>query len=161
MIRTFSLLAGVILASPVAAAAPAMTSAVVVPALEQCILAATARTGGDGSGPLITDCISVGSAACQNEGGTPSNALVIRCDVDELIFWNALLAFETAQLQKSVQRAGLADLRALQKVWLVWKSARCDLVRKSEQDAARTDVDVSFCVMETTALRAIDLMAAL
>lgn len=160
MIRLLSLIAlSSLLATP-ASAAPKFQSSVIEPTLEQCITAAATR-GQNESGPVLTDCISAGSNACQNEDSNPSSSVIIRCDGEELMFWQALIAFETDQLHKSLKPQGLASLRASEKAWNAWKDARCDFVRKSEPDAKTVGVDISYCLMETTALRAIDLMVAL
>jgi uncharacterized protein YecT (DUF1311 family) len=160
MIRFVSFFAILALLATPALAAPRFQSSLIEPTLEQCITAAATR-GNNESGPVLTDCISAGSNACQNEDSNPSSSVIIRCDGEELTFWQALIAFETDQLHKSLKPQGLAALRASEKAWTAWKDARCDLVRKSEPDAKTMGVDVSYCLMETTALRAIDLMVAL
>lgn len=159
MIRAAVVLCALLLATP-ALALPKFQSSVIEPTLEQCIVAAMTRDDNE-NGPVLTDCISTGSNACQNEDANPSSSVIIRCDGEELMFWQALIAFETEQLHKSLKPKGLASLRASEKAWIVWKEARCDFVRKSEADSNTVGVDVSYCVMETTALRAIDLMVAL
>ncbi len=156
MIRVLALAALLLLPAP-AIAAP---SDVVEPALQQCILSATTRSEDD-SGPIITDCISVGSNACQNEPGGSSNAGIVRCDGIEEAFWTALMTFEYGELVKKLKPDALASLKAAQKAWTPWRLARCDFVKKSQPDATLVAVDVSYCKMETTAQRAIDLMAAL
>lgn len=163
MIRALSIVAALLLAAPVFAAVPVATpdNSLVEPALQQCILSATVQSEDSEGGPLITDCVSVGSAACQNAQSSHVSAVVVRCDGEELAFWQALMTFETAQLQKSLKPAGLSALRSSQKAWLAWKDARCDFAGKSQNDPGLVATDVSFCQMETTALRAIDLMAAL
>jgi uncharacterized protein YecT (DUF1311 family) len=161
MIRLAALIATLLFMSDAMAAVPPTGSSVVEPALQQCILAATTQNSDSEASPLITDCISVGSNACQNESNGSSNAKIISCDGQELAFWDALMSFEFGSLQKSLNRDALASLKAAQKLWAPWRQARCDFVRKSGKDTAQIGVDVSYCLMETTALRAIDLMVAL
>jgi len=159
MIRFAAFVCALLLATP-ALAVPKLESSVIEPTLEQCLTAAATR-GDNQSGPVLTDCISAGSNACQNEDTSPSSSVIIRCDGEELMFWQSLIAFETDQLHKSLKPQGLLALRASEKAWTAWKDARCDFVRKSETDAKTMGVDVSYCLMETTALRAIDLLIAL
>jgi uncharacterized protein YecT (DUF1311 family) len=159
MIRLAALICALLLATP-ALAAPKLQSSIIEPTLEQCITAAATR-GQNESGPVLTDCISVGSNACQNADSNPSSSVILRCDGEELMFWQALIVFETDQLHKSLKPQGLAAFKASERAWTAWKDARCDFVRKSEPAARTVGVDVSYCLMETTALRAIDLMVAL
>ena len=158
----------VLLASTLAAAAAAPAAAPpqspsVEPALEQCIQAALTPAGpGEESGPNITDCISVGSTACQNDaGGSASNPIVVRCDGQEQAFWDSLIDFEYGELQTALKGDALAALKRSQKAWSPWRDARCGLVRQSEGKIATADIDVSYCQMDTSAQRAIDLMQAL
>ena len=160
MIRFISLVAMLSLFATPVFALPKFQSSVLEPTLEQCITAAATR-GDNESGPVLTDCISAGSNACQNEDSNPSSSVIIRCDGEELMFWQALIIFETDELHKSLKPQGLAALKQSERVWDAWKNARCEFVRKSEPDAKTVGVDVSYCLMETTALRAIDLMVAL
>lgn len=156
----FAVLIAAALGMPATAAPPTFDSDVIEPTLEQCIVAATTQGSSEG-GPIITDCVSLGSHACQAQQTSPSSSVILKCDAQELMFWEALIKFEMVQLQTSLKPPGQAALKASEKAWIAWKDARCDLVRKSGKNAALTAVDVSFCLMETTALRAIDLMAAL
>jgi uncharacterized protein YecT (DUF1311 family) len=160
MIRLIAMLPALLFAQQ-ACAAPVVGSGAAPPALIQCISAAMSTGPGDESGPLITDCVSVGSNACRNTQSDTSDTAIVRCDGEELSFWDALLTFELSTLQKSLKPEGLRSLRSSQKVWIPWRAARCDFVKTSEQGTKQVTVDVSFCMMETTALRAIDLMYAL
>jgi uncharacterized protein YecT (DUF1311 family) len=160
MIRLLALLPALLMAQG-AWAAPAPGSGAAPPALIQCISGAMSTSPDDESAPLITDCVSVGSNACRNTQSDTSDAATMRCDAEEQSFWQSLLDFEFSSLQKSLKPEGLKSLRASQKTWLPWRTARCDFVKSSEQGSKQMMVDVSFCMMETTALRAIDLMYAL
>jgi uncharacterized protein YecT (DUF1311 family) len=160
MIRLLALLPALLLAQQTYAA-PAAGSGAAPPALIQCISAAMSTGPGDESGPLITDCVSVGSNACRNTQSDTSDSTMVRCDAEEETFWEALLTFEFSTLQKSLKPDGLSSLRASQKAWIPWRAARCDFVKSSEKGTKQVVPDVSFCMMETTALRAIDLLYAL
>lgn len=166
MIRIIAVASMLAFITPAMAAAPSSnppTSTALEPALEQCIRAALApATPGEEAGPNITDCISVGSVACQNDaGGGTSNPIVVRCDGEEQAFWDSLIDFEYGELQTALKGDALATLKRNQKAWTPWRSARCDLVKQSEAKVASVDIDVSYCQMDTSAQRAIDLMQAL
>lgn len=160
MIRLLTLLCALLITQQAQAASPLSNSAA-PSALIQCISAAMNTSPDDQSGPVITDCVSVGSNACRNSQSDTSNAATVRCDGEEEAFWDALLTFEVSTLQKSLKPDGLKSLRDSQKAWVPWRNARCDFVKSSERGTKQVDIDVSFCMMETTALRAIDLMYAL
>ncbi len=165
MIRILAIVSLVAIATSAGAAAPTppSTSPAVEPALQQCIEASlTPESPGEQAAPNITDCISVGSNACQNDsGGGSSNAAVVKCDGEEQAFWDSLTAFEYGELQTTLKGDALAALKRAQKTWAPWRDARCDLVKQSEAHVANVDIDVSYCQMDTSAQRAIDLMQAL
>jgi uncharacterized protein YecT (DUF1311 family) len=160
MIRSLALLSALLFAQQ-GQAAPIAGSGAAAPALIQCLSAALTANPEDESGPVITDCVSTGSNACRNTQTDPSNVAIVRCDREEQAFWEALLTYEVSSLQKSLKPEGVASLRRSQKVWLAWRAARCDFIQTTEKGTKQADVDVSFCQMESTALRAIDLMYAL
>lgn len=160
MIRSLALLSALLFAQQ-GQAAPIATSGAAPPALIQCLSAALTANPDDKSGPVITDCVSTGSNACRNTQTNPSNTAIVGCDREEQAFWEALLTYEVTTLQKSLKPDGVGSLRRSQKVWLTWRAARCDFIQATEKGTKQVDVDVSFCLMESTALRAIDLMYAL
>ena len=160
MIRLIALLSALLFAQQ-GFGAPLAASGAAAPALIQCISAAMSTSPNDESGPLITDCVSVGSNACRNTQSDTSDAAILGCDGEEELFWQALLDFEFSTLQKSLKPQALKSLRSSQKAWVPWRAARCDFVKSSEQGSKQVTVDISFWMMETTALRAIDLMYAL
>jgi uncharacterized protein YecT (DUF1311 family) len=136
-------------------------SATLVPALQQCIegVEASAKAGGDDSDvPNMADCISVGTNACQNESGASTPQGIVVCDREEQAFWEALLSFSYDSLRTSLPASAFRSLEAAQKAWLPWRAARCKFVFDSSGSAADSPDYLSFCLMETTGERAIDLL---
>ena len=159
MIRAIVLAAALLFASQ-APAKDTITSAALEPALQQCIEAVNSGQDGDSS-PQITDCISVGSNACQNEPGGSSTQGIAGCNRQEQMFWDSMVSFIYAELKQSLKGDALSSLKSSQKAWTPWREQRCKFVYSTTKDGSISQVYLTYCLMETTALRAIDLMDAL
>ncbi|MEP7240133.1 MAG: hypothetical protein ABI697_04535 [Devosia sp.] len=146
-------------------AALAPKASIAEPALQQCIEGIIAQRGsGEDSGSstaLLTDCIGVGTNACQNDVGDVSAKVLVACDENERAFWAMLAGYALGELRTSLRGAGLAGLEHEEAAWPPWLKARCDFVRLSIADPEQSQLESSWCVMETTGEHAIDLVLAL
>lgn len=135
--------------------------AAVDPALQQCIEAVNdTRLSDDGSGdlPSLSECIGAGTNACQEEPGGASTQGMSACNEAEQAFWDDLLNYAYTSLRDSLEPEIFSALQAAQQAWIPWRDARCNFVYENAKDGTISQVLTSFCLAETTAQRAIDLM---
>lgn len=159
MIRTIVLTAVVLFATQTYAE-DATKSPGLEPALQQCIEAVNSSQDQDNA-PQMSDCISVGSNACQNEPGGSSTQGISGCNRQEQAFWDSMVTFIYGELTRSLKGDALTTLKSSQKAWTPWRDTRCKLVYATTKNGSMSQVYLTYCLMETTALRAIDLMDAL
>lgn len=131
------------------------------PPLQQCIEAVNdMRQSDDGSGdlPRLAECIGVGTNACQEEPGGASTQGMSACNAAEQAFWDDLLNYAYGSLRDSLAPEVFDALQAAQQAWIPWRDARCNFVYETSKEGSISQVFFSYCLAETTAQRAIDLM---
>lgn len=103
-------------------------------------------------------CIAVGTNACQDLPGGSSTQGIAQCNRFEEAFWDDLLNYSYDTLKEQLEPDVFASLKAAQKAWLPWRKAKCEFVYQNSKQGSISVVFQSYCMMETTADRAIELV---
>jgi uncharacterized protein YecT (DUF1311 family) len=159
MIRLIALIALLGLVAP--ARADDVPSPELTEALQQCIEAVNdSRASDDGSGdvPGYTECIGVGTNACQSVPGGDSTIGMVDCNTKEQTFWDDMLNNAYGELEARLDADAFAALKQAQEAWIPWRDAKCEAVLAIFSEGSIRGVIYSSCLMETTAQRAVDLM---
>lgn len=163
MIPRLLLAAALLLGTAPAFAQDAPTSPALTLALQDCIEAVHGGAAPDADDrsdetPALDACIGVGTNACQDETGGSSTQGIAACNSEEQRFWDDLLNQMYGQLADVLEPNVYAALRKAQKAWIPWRDARCAFVDANAGAATIRSVVFTYCLLDTTAQRAIELM---
>ncbi len=124
--------------------------------LQQCF-AGVAEAGevDAGGGVSLLDCIGAASNVCQEED--PSTQGIVACNSREQSWWDEQLNDHYATLKAGLQADIFGSLQKAQRAWLAYRDANCDYQYQLWGDGTMRQVIGSYCWMEMTAQRAIDL----
>jgi uncharacterized protein YecT (DUF1311 family) len=158
------LLAGLLalaLAIPTAAQEPAYTNDDEM-ALQQCFEAVNDTNSTDNTDTVsLHDCIGAASGICQEVPGGDSTQGIAQCNQREQAWWDMMLNGYYADLQGTLEPKVLDSLKLAQRAWIKYRDAKCQFAYDLWADGTISVDVLSYCLMETTATRAIELGDAL
>lgn len=106
-------------------------------------------------------CIGKVSTPCQERPGMSSNVGMRMCFDREGAIWDALLNERYRRLQAKLSAEGRAKLRDVQKLWMRWRDAKCEMAHVFHEGGSIAGPLSRECVMSETGRRAIELGSAL
>lgn len=102
-------------------------------------------------------CIGQISKACMEQPGGYSTLGMKVCTDRETDAWDRLLNRNYQLLRKKFPEAAAEKLKEIQRAWIEWKGTKCELGYVLFEGGTLAGVVAGSCVMETTAIRAIEL----
>ena len=126
--------------------------------MQQCFEAV--RDIADGSSTQA-DCIGTATNICQGSPEGSSTPGIADCNRRETSWWDAQLNFYYEELQAKLAPDVFQSLRDAQRTWLAYRDAKCKFVYELWRDGTIRSAMQSFCILEETAHRSIELGAAL
>jgi uncharacterized protein YecT (DUF1311 family) len=158
------LLAGLLafaLAVPAHAQEPAYTNDDEM-ALQQCVEAVNDTNSMENTDTVsLHDCIGAATGICQEVPGGDSTQGMAQCNRREQAWWDMMLNSYYADLQGKLEPKVLDSLKLAQRAWIKYRDAKCQFAYDLWADGTISSVVLSYCLMETTATRAIELGDAL
>jgi uncharacterized protein YecT (DUF1311 family) len=131
-------------------------------ALQQCVEAVNDTNSAentDTAGQL--DCIGAATGLCQSVPGGNSTQGMAECNRREQAWWDMTLNAHYGELQGTLEPDLLESLKLAQRAWIKYRDAKCQFAYDLWAEGTISLVVNSYCMMETTATRAIELGDAL
>ncbi|MCH9808152.1 MAG: DUF1311 domain-containing protein [Alphaproteobacteria bacterium] len=107
-----------------------------------------------------TRCIGVAARACEEQPDMGSTAGMRDCYVRENAVWDELLNGSYKQLLDNLSKKSGNKVRDMQRTWIKWRKQKCEMPYLLYEGGSMAGPMASWCVMETTAMRALDLEKA-
>ena len=143
--------------APAAAVEPAYTSDDEM-TLQQCFEAVNDTNSAENTDTVsLHDCIGAASGICQGIPGGDSTQGMVACNQREEAWWDAQLNTYYDQLQSNLEPDVAESLKLAQRAWLKYRDAKCTFVDQLWRDGTIHSVMASYCTMDATATRALEL----
>ncbi len=116
--------------------------------------------GAENSLSLIS-CIGVAASACEKKPEMASTRGLTDCSIRENAVWDERLNSRYQVLRAELSEQSARKLRDIQRTWIAWRKEKCELPYLLFEGGSIARVLAAQCVMRATALRAIELDAAI
>ncbi len=83
------------------------------------------------------------------------------CNAREIVVWDELLNSRYKRLRKAVSENGAKKLRQIQRSWISWRKAKCEMPYILFEGGTMAGPLAAGCLLKATAVRAVELGTAL
>ena len=129
--------------------------------MQQCFEAVNDTIASGDDSVSLRDCIGSASNICQTAPGGGSTVGMVDCSRREQSWWDGQLNSYYGELETALEPGVFASLRKAQKIWIAYRDAKCDFTYQLWSEGTISQVFLAYCLMDTTAERAIELSQAL
>lgn len=127
-------------------------------ALQQCVEAVNdTNTAENTDTASLHDCIGAATNLCQAIPGGDSTQGMADCNRREQAWWDMTLNGYYGDLKGTLEPDVQESLKLAQRAWITYRDAKCKFTYDLWADGTISVVFYSYCMMETTATRAIEL----
>lgn len=131
-------------------------------ALQQCFEAVNDTNSTENTDTAsLHDCIGAATGLCQAVPGGDSTQGMAECNRREQAWWDMTLNGYYADLQGTLEPKVLDSLKLAQRAWIKYRDAKCQFEYDLWAEGTTSVVVNSYCMLETTATRTIELGNAL
>ena len=109
----------------------------------------------------LTSCIGVAASECEKLPEMVSTRGLTDCSLRENALWDERLNSRYQVLRAELSEQSAKKLRDIQRTWIAWRKEKCELPYLLFEGGSIARVLAAQCVMRATALRAIELDAAI
>lgn len=102
-------------------------------------------------------CIGQATRVCETLREMASSAGIKDCMMRENAYWDEILNDRYRQLMAAFSKKNAKKLKAMQRSWLAWRKEKCELPYMLYEGGSMAGVLAAGCIMETTAVRALEL----
>lgn len=107
-----------------------------------------------------TRCIGEAARACEEQPDMGSTAGMRDCFLRENAVWDEKLNASFQQLLGNLSKKHGGKLRTMQRTWIKWRTEKCEMPYLLYEGGSIAGPLAAECIMETTALRAVELERA-
>lgn len=106
-------------------------------------------------------CIGRVAKVCMKRDGGDTTAGMKQCLARENRAWDRMLNRDYHRLRAKLSDEGAKSLQSIQRAWIAWRDQKCEFGYVVYEGGTLAGVVAGNCVMNTTAIRAIELHEAL
>jgi uncharacterized protein YecT (DUF1311 family) len=147
-------IASLLLAARPAAADPLLTTPQIAKAaakIEACLAKEAAKSPSKPSA-----CVGIIQTPCDDNVSAGGEAAHATCADNETAAWDLLLNQRWAELAQSMDKEKFDQLKAVQKMWLAYRDAKCAYLAKDDETMMGY-MNAAFCRLDETSRRTLEL----